>query len=154
ITDRDAFMALTFGYGVNTYVFHEATQHFGQVAMRRIFDMGNSQDAPIAWSDPGEFGGRALDHGSRPTLRQAPVIIETVIPIHGTGRMIPMRRLEFATSESGPFPRHIYLPDWLSEIVCGLDGSRTVHELASALAPGRIRFGAKKVERRDVLQRT
>jgi flavin-dependent dehydrogenase len=154
ITDREAFMALTFGYGVNTYVFHEATQHFGQVAMRRIFDMGNQEDAPIAWSDPGEFGGRSLDDGARPVLRQAPVITETVIPIHGTGRMIPMRRLEFATSESGPFPRHVYAPDWLSEVVCRLDGSRTVRELTSALAPGRIRFGAKKLERSDVLQRT
>jgi flavin-dependent dehydrogenase len=154
ITDREAFMALTFGYGVNTYVFHEATQHFGQVAMRRIFDMGNAEDAPIAWSDPGEFGGRSLGDDSRPLLRQSPVITETVIPIHGTGRMIPMRRLEFATSETGRFPRHIYAPDWLSELVCGLDGSRTVREMTDALAPGRIRFGAKKLERRDVLQRT
>ncbi len=154
ITDREAFMALTFGYGINTHLFHEATQHFGQVAMRRIFDMGNSEDAPIAWSDPGEFAGRSLDDGCRPVLRQAPVITETVVPIHGTGRMIPMRRLEFATSESGRFPRHLYAPDWLSEIVCGLDGSRTVRELTGALAPGRIRFGAKKLERRDVLERT
>jgi flavin-dependent dehydrogenase len=154
ITDREAFMALTFGYGVNTYVFHEATQHFGQVAMRRIFDMGNSEDAPIAWSDPGEFGGRSLDDDSRPVLLQTPVITETVVPIHGHGRMIPMRRLEFSTSETGRFPRHLYAPDWLSDIVCGLDGSRTVKQLTGALAPGRILFGAKKLERRDVLQRT
>jgi flavin-dependent dehydrogenase len=154
ITDREAFMALTFGFGVNTYVFHEATQHFGQVAMRRIFDMGQAEDAPIAWSDPGEFGGRSLDDECRPVLLRAPVITETVIPIHGTGRMIPMRRLEFATSDTGRFPRHVYTPDWLSEIVCGLDGSRTVRELTSALAPGRVWFGAKKLERRDVLQRT
>jgi hypothetical protein len=124
------------------------------VALRRIFDMGNSEDAPIAWSDPGEFGGRSLDDGCRPVLRKAPVITETVIPIHGTGRMIPMRRLEFSTPENGRFPRHLYAPDWLSEIVCGLDGSRTVRELTSTLPPGRIRFGAKKLERRDVLQRT
>ena len=37
-----------------------------------------------------------------------------------------MRRLEFATNDSGRFPRHLYAPDWLSDIVCGLDGSRTV----------------------------
>ncbi len=43
-------------------------------------------------------------------------------------------------------------PDWLSEIVCGLDGSRTVRELASGLAPGRVRFGAQKVERRMFVQ--
>jgi len=154
ITDREAFMALTFGFGVNTYVFHEATQHFGQVAMRRIFDMGNAEDAPIAWSDPGEFGGKSLDDGSRPVLLQTPAITETVIPIHGTGRMIPMRRLEFATNDSGRFPRHLYAPDWLSDVVCGLDGSRTMQELTSALAPGRVRFGAKMLERRDVLHRT
>ena len=80
--------------------------------------------------------------------------METVIPIHGTGRMIPMRRLEFATNDTARFPRHVYAPDWLSEIVCGLDGSRTVRELNDALAPGRVRFGAKMLERRDVLQRT
>jgi len=139
---------------VNTYVFHEATQHFGQVAMRRIFDMGNQEDAPIAWSDPGEFGGRSVDTGARPVLRHAPGITDTVIPIHGTGRMIPMRRLEFATAESGRFPRHLYAPDWLTKIVCGLDGSRTVRELAEALPPGRVRFGARKLERREVLERT
>jgi flavin-dependent dehydrogenase len=154
ITDREAFMALTFGYGINTHLFHEVTQHFGQVAMRRIFDMGNSENAPIAWSDPGEFGGRSLDDGCRPVLLRPPVITETVIPVHGTGRMIPMRRLEFATNETGRFPRHLYAPDWLSDIVCSLDGSRTVRELTSALAPGRIRFGAKKLERRDVVHRT
>jgi flavin-dependent dehydrogenase len=154
ITDREAFMALTFGYGVNTYVFHEATQHFGQVALRRIFDMGNSADAPIAWSDPGEFGGQSLDDDSRPVLLKAPAIKETVIPIHGTGRMIPMRRLEFATSDSGGFPRHIYAPDWLSEMVCSLDGARSVRQLAASLPPGRIRFGANKLERSDVLRKT
>lgn len=154
ITDREAFMALVFGFGVNTYVFHEATQHFGQVAMRRIFDMGNQEDAPIAWSDPGEFGGASLGDDSRPALVRAPTIMETVIPIHGTGRMIPMRRLEFATNDTARFPRHVYAPDWLSEIVCGLDGSRTVRELNDALAPGRVRFGAAMLERRDVLQRT
>lgn len=154
ITDREAFMALTFGYGVNTHVFHEATQHFGQVAMRRIFDMGNSEDAPIAWSDPGEFGGRSLDQDDRPTLLHAPTIRETVIPIHGAGRMIPMRRLEFATNGATGFPRHLYAPDWLSEVVCGLDGSRTVRELTASLTPGRIRFGANRLERRDVLQKT
>lgn len=154
ITDREAFMALTFGFGINTHLFHEVTQHFGQVAMRRIFDMGNSEDAPIAWSDPGEFGGRSLDDEYRPILQRAPVITETVIPIHGQGRMIPMRRLEFATSDTGRFPRHVYAPDWLSDIVCGLDGSRTVRELTDALAPGRVWFGAKKLERRDVLHRT
>jgi hypothetical protein len=68
--------------------------------------------------------------------------------------MIPMRRLEFATNDSGRFPRHLYAPDWLSDVVCGLDGSRTIQELTSALAPGRVRFGAKMLERRDVLQRT
>jgi hypothetical protein len=154
ITDREAFMALTFGYGVNTYVFQEATQHFGQVAMRRIFDMGNSEDAPIAWSDPGGFGGKSLDEDCRPLLLQTPAIKETVIPIHGTGRMIPMRRLEFTAPENKGFPRHVYAPDWLSEMVCALDGSRTVRELSASLAPGRIRFGAKKVERREVLERT
>lgn len=154
ITDRDAFMALVFGYGVNTYLFHEATQHFGQVAMRRIFDMGNQEDAPIAWSDPGTFAGKSLHDGSRPRLKQPPAISETVIPIHGTGRMIPMRRLEFATEETGRFPRHVYAPDWLSDIVCGLDGSRTVQDLTDALPAGQVRFGAKKLERRDVLQRT
>lgn len=154
ITDREAFMALVFGFGVNTYVFHEATQHFGQVAMRRIFDMGNQEDAPIAWSDPGEFGGTSLGDESRPALVRAPAITETVIPIHGTGRMIPMRRLEFATDDTARFPRHVYAPDWLSEIVCALDGSRTVRELNDALPPGRVRFGAKMLERRDVLHRT
>ncbi|MCC6848778.1 MAG: tryptophan 7-halogenase [Deltaproteobacteria bacterium] len=154
ITDREAFMALVFGFGVNTYVFHEATQHFGQVSMRRIFDMGNAEDAPIAWSDPGEFGGKDLDDESRPVLARTPVISETVIPIQGTGRMIPMRRLEFSTGDTAHFPRHVYAPDWLSEIVCKLDGSRTVRELTSVLAPGQVWFGAKKLERRDVLRRT
>ncbi len=57
--------------------------------------------------------------------------------------MIPMRRLEFATNDTARFPRHVYAPDWLSEIVCGLDGSRTVRELTNGLAPGRVRFGAE-----------
>ena len=100
------------------------------------------------------FAGKSLGDESRPVLLQAPTITETVIPIHGTGRMIPMRRLEFPTNDSGRFPRHLYAPDWLSEIVCGLDGSRTVRERASGLAPGRVRFGAQKVERRDVLHKT
>ena len=155
ITDREAFMALTFGYGVNTYVFHEATQHFGQVAMRRIFDMGNSEDAPIAWSDPGEFGGKSLDDECRPVLLQAP-------GDQGNGDSHSRDRPHDPhaptgvrhAARTGRFPRHVYAPDWLSEIVCGLDGSRTVRELTASLAPGRVRFGAKKLERRDVLQRT
>lgn len=154
ITDREAFMALTFGYGVNTYVFHEATQHFGQVAMRRIFDMGNAEDAPIAFSDPGEFGGKSLAADSRPVLLRQPVVEETVIPIHGTGRMIPMRRLDFADPEHKGFPRHVYAPDWLSDIVRTLDGSRTVGELTASVPAGQIRFGAKKLERREVMERT
>ncbi len=154
ITDREAFMALTFGYGVNTYVFHEATQHFGQVAMRRIFDMGNAGDAPIAWSDPGAFGGKSLDGQSRPVLLQVPEMVETVVPINGTGRMIPMRRLDFAAPENKGFPKHVYAPDWLSDIVNALDGSRTVSELTGSLEPGRTRFGAKKIDRREVLERT
>ncbi len=154
ITDREAFMALTFGYGVNTYVFHEATQHFGQVAMRRIFDMGNAEDAPIAWSDPGEFGGKSLDPASRPVLLEKPDVVETVVPIHGTGRMIPMRRLDFAPPSNKGFPKHVYAPDWLSETIHSFDGSRTIEEIRAALPADRIRFGAKKVERREVLERT
>ena len=103
----------------------------------------------------GTLGPSGPAGANTPPSSVGPAARNINIPPPGETRFVKDQLvLEFATNDSGRFPRHLYAPDWLSDIVCGLDGSRTVQDLTSALAPGLIRFGAKKLERRDVLQRT
>lgn len=137
VSDRDAFLAMTFGFGVNSMLFREATSHFGQVAMNRIRDMlleGDSGEAQ--YGETGDYGRPSLAPDACPRVVAPYAMTPSAIPIEGTGRMVPVTRLEF--SVPGPagasFPRHFYLPDpWLS-VVEQLDGKRTVAELARAAA--------------------
>lgn len=134
IDDREAFIALTFGFGVNVTLFHEAIACFGQLAAPRIREalLGKQEEPALA-----------ISRGARPKLIRAYATSPSAVPAEGTGRMIPMTRVELAavtdaTAEHSAFPRHFYLPDALVPLLEHIDGSRTVTELlalARTMAP-------------------
>jgi flavin-dependent dehydrogenase len=137
VSDRDAFLAMTFGFGVNSLLFREATSHFGQVALNRIRDMmlqGDGADAH--YSQTGEYGRPALARESRPRIVAPYALTPSAIPIEGSGRMVPMTRVEFeiAAPSGASFPRHFYVPDPWLPVVEQMDGQHTVAELARAAA--------------------
>ena len=132
--DRDAFMAFTFGYGVNTLLVHEATQHFGQVALRRIRDMCLDEErAPIELGEMGGYAVPSLPEEATPRLSLAFEVEPGVIPVAGTGRVVPMPRVVLASPGDGGakarFPRYLYIPDELLFVLDALDGQTTVRSL-------------------------
>jgi len=133
VADRDAFMAFTFGYGVNSLLVHEATQHFGSVALRRIRDMCLEPEADISLSDPGDYAPSNLPRAARPRLLESYQVGDTVIPVPGSGRVVPMARVEIGSAATGAassrFPRYFFLPDELVPLLKELDGTRTVQSL-------------------------
>jgi hypothetical protein len=135
IDDRDAFIALTFGFGVNVTLFQEAIACFGQMAAPRIRDalLGPRADPAVE-----------LPSGARPRLAREYSCVPSVVPVEGTGRVVPMTRVELAPRPDGPphaaFPRHFYLPDELLPLLARIDGTRSVEDLlahAETLVAGR-----------------
>jgi hypothetical protein len=137
VSDRDAFLAMTFGFGVNSMLFREATSHFGKVAMNRIRDMMLTGDAAEAhYGETGDYGRPSLEPGARPRVVAPYTVTPSAIPIEGSGRMVPMSRLEFTvpSAAGASFPRHYYMPEpWLA-LLEQMDGKRTVAELTRAAA--------------------
>jgi hypothetical protein len=124
IDDRDAFIALTFGFGVNVTLFQEAIACFGQMAAPRIRDalMGHRADRQLE-----------LPPDARPRLARGYECVPSVVPAEGTGRVVPMTRIELAPKPGGPpnaaFPRHVYVPDALVPLIGRFDGTRSVNTL-------------------------
>lgn len=135
IDDRDAFIALTFGFGVNVALFQEAIACFGHMAAPKIRDalLGHRADPVLD-----------LRADDRPRLAGAFECVPSAVPVEGSGRMAPMTRVELAPRAGGPahaaFPRYFYVPDALAELVARIDGTRTVDAWlreADARAEGR-----------------
>jgi flavin-dependent dehydrogenase len=146
VSDRDAFLAMTFGFGVNSLLFREATSHFGHVALNRIRDMLlDPARAETHLNQTGDYGGPALAPDSRPKLEAPYALVPSAIPIEGSGRMVPMTRVDFSvpSSTGASFPRHFYVPDPWLPLLEQLDGRRTVGEIARTAAarplPGYLR---------------
>ncbi len=137
VGDRDAFLAMTFGFGVNSLLFREATSHFGQVAMNRIRDMLlGGPDAGVHLNEIGEYGRASVPADARPRLVAPYTLTPSAIPIEGSGRMVPMTRVELTVPSPGgaSFPRSYYVPDpWLF-LLEQMDGQHTVAELTQAAA--------------------
>lgn len=141
MSDREAFMATTFGFAVNSMLFHECTQHFGRVSLNRIRDMlVGGPDAKAAPNEMGEYYPDALPMSSRPKLVAPYEVVPSSVPLDGTGRMIPMARLEFivANDRAANFPRHFYMPEPWVPVLARLDGLTTLQAIvdeASQMPP-------------------
>ena len=149
IGDRDAFKAFTFGYGVNTMLFHEATQHFGHVSLHRIREMCLSEDLDkVEMSDPGEYGKGVLSDTTRVRLKAKLQSTDSVVPVVGTGRVIPMSRVSIESDgvNGARFPRHMYLPEQVLTVISQLDGSASLVELRNRLSDSKTRLGDRVVE--------
>lgn len=143
IGDRDAFLAFTFGFGVNTMLFHEATQTFGHASLNHIRNkiLGSERDDPEA-GGPGAYEVPSVPWSARPVL--APFRRgDSAVPVAGTGRVIPMTRVEFGAIAASPgaarFPRYLYVPDELVFVLEMMDGHHSASELARRVAPLQIR---------------
>jgi flavin-dependent dehydrogenase len=132
VGDRESFMTMTFGFGVNALLFREATSHFGKVAMNRIRDMLlGGPDAEVQPNQLGDYATASLPESARPRLVVPFDVTPSAIPFEGAGRMVPMSRVEFLVqgAEVASFPRYYYLPDaWLG-LLERMDGKTTVGEL-------------------------
>jgi hypothetical protein len=132
ITDRDAFMALIFGFGINRSLFHEAHSWLGQMAGAAIGDALLPGPKATAAFDPSDIP-LPLPRDMRPRLCRRPIKVPSVVPVDGTGRVVPMTRLEFAPEQAAgtiaAFPRHLYVPDEVIYVLDALDGHHTVRDL-------------------------
>src|SRR5690606_22058258 len=95
MSDRDAFFAFTAGYGVNASLVHEATQHFGHVALNRIRDMCVADAPPtLHLNDAGAYGSSDLSLDTRPRLNAHYETHTALIPVPESGRVAPISRVE------------------------------------------------------------
>lgn len=141
--DREAFMSTTFGFVVNSMLFHECTQHFGRVSLNRIRDMLlGTGDGQEQYNKMGEYHPEELAVTTRPKLVAEYTVHPSSVPLDGSGRMIPMARLEFQVPGQGDreakFPRHFYMPEQWVTALSKLDGEHTLGDAiqaAEALPP-------------------
>jgi flavin-dependent dehydrogenase len=125
ITDREAFEALTFGFGVNLTLFREAISCFGQLAGPQLRDilMSGKQAPEPELRDYQRVPRRSA--AARPKLVKRFSVAPSFIPVEGTGRVIPMSRVEIEDAAPGRearFPRSLYVPDELAALLGRLDG--------------------------------
>jgi flavin-dependent dehydrogenase len=131
IDDKEAFMALTFGFGVNLSLFREAISCFGQLAgpqLREILLGGKAAPEPRLR----DYARRpSLDGTARPRLTAPYQVVPSVIPLEGTGRVLPLSRIELgaAPARAASFPRTLYVPDDVTPALARLDGSTPVAAL-------------------------
>jgi hypothetical protein len=128
VEDRDAFIALTFGFGVNVMLFQEAIACFGQMAAPRI------RDALLGRLQPGMLERSAdLRADARPRLVRTYESVPSTVPAVGTGRVVPMTRIQLSPRPNArnhaAFPRHVYIPDALVDLLPRIDGTATVEDL-------------------------
>lgn len=124
--DREAFMSTTFGFVVNSLLFHECIQHFGRVSLNRIRDMLVGGPSAVARpNEMGEYEPTAVPGSARPRRIAEFRRIEASVPLDGTGRMVPMTRLDFRipTDDGAHFPRHFYMPDAWVPALDRMDGN-------------------------------
>jgi flavin-dependent dehydrogenase len=132
VADRDAFMAMTFGFGINALLFREATSHFGKVSLNRIRDMLlGGPEAGVHLNELGDYASTPVPAEARPRLVTPFDAVPSAIPIEGSGRMVPMARLEFAVGSPGgaSFPRYYYLPDPWLPLLRRMDGATSTRDL-------------------------
>jgi flavin-dependent dehydrogenase len=124
IDDREAFMALTFGFGVNLSLFREAISCFGQLAGPQLRDIlvGGK---PVPEPELRDYSRRpAVSGASCPRLASAYRVAKSVIPVEGTGGVLPLSRIELdaAPGREAQFPRTLYVPDEIAGLLERLDG--------------------------------
>lgn len=142
LADRDAFMSALFGFGINLPLFHEATAMLGQMLGMTVRDALLGRGSSDA--DYRNFERTPeLPKSATPKLIRECRRIPSAVPVEGTGRMVPMTRLEFdpiattGTSATASFPRHIYVPDEMAGLLDKLDGKTTIAELTRTVQPSR-----------------
>jgi flavin-dependent dehydrogenase len=134
IDDREAFLALTFGFGVNLTLFREAISCFGQLAgpqLREILLSGKPAPGPGLR----DYGRRAaLAANARPRLTAPHAVTPSVIPVEGTGRVLELSRIDLgaAPDREAQFPRALYVPDALAALLGRLDGRTEVSALGDS----------------------
>jgi flavin-dependent dehydrogenase len=133
LPDRDAFIAATFGFGVNALVFREAISCFGFMAGPQVRDALTGR-AASARPEPRDYNQVAeLGKTAKPRLTYGHVISPSAVPAIGTGRMVPMMRIDLdpipGAAQEARFPRHIYVPDEVVDVLPLLDGQHTVAAL-------------------------
>jgi len=104
ITDRQAFLALATGYGVNRSLFNEATTVYGE---RLFSDMHREfLDA----SDPMPELRRLEGLPDQAVLRlAAPIdVVPFAMPLEGTGKLVAVDKIRFGPEDD--LPRRLYVP--------------------------------------------
>lgn len=137
MSDREVFMATTFGFAVNAMLFHECTQHFGRVSLNRIRDMlVGGADAVEQPNEMGDYAPQTLPSSARPERVASYEVVESAVPLDGTGRMAPMARVDFALAHASghTFPRHFYMPDsWVGALEL-MDGRTSLEDIVRKAA--------------------
>ena len=135
IDDRDAFKALTFGFGVNVMLFNEAMHWMALTAIRDALLLGAAHAIPQPEPDTQRRAGTL-----RPRIRRPYTMAPSAVPAEGTGRVVPMHRMEFAPaagiSEHLNFPRHLYVPDNAVPVIERIDGTQTLDQLFAGITAG------------------
>jgi flavin-dependent dehydrogenase len=131
IDDREAFMALTFGFGVNLTLFREAIGCFGMLAGAQLRDILLS-GKPAPEPELRDYSRRAAPLG-KPRVSCRYTVHESVIPVEGTGGVLPLSRIELPGAErEAQFPRAIYVPDEVAALMGRLDGNTPVQSLGDS----------------------
>jgi hypothetical protein len=136
IDDKEAFMALTFGFGVNLTLFREAISCFGQLAgpqLREILLGGRAAPEP----ELRDYSRRPpVAASARPRLAVPHRVAPSVIPLEGTGRVLPLSRIELddGGGRHAQFPRALYVPDEVAALLPRLDGETAAATLGDGAA--------------------
>ena len=142
IDNRDAFLAFTCGYGVNSMLMNEATQHFGNVSLNRIRDMCLKDSMQLQLNQAGDYGDNPASDESCPAWVSKPRFTPTTLPLPGTGRVTPIIRAEFgdATSDDTQvqFPRYLFIPREMMPILNQFDGATSIRQFKRQIADTRF----------------
>jgi clorobiocin biosynthesis protein Clo-hal len=125
ITDRQAFLALATGYGVNRSLFNEATTVYGE---RLFSDMHRELvDGSDALPELRRLEGVSDDAVLR---LAAPVdVVPFAMPLEGTGRLVPVDKVRFGPEDD--LPRRLYVPPGVGRVFERLREPTTVSALAA-----------------------
>lgn len=137
--DREAFMSTTFGFVVNSMLFHECIQHFGRVSLNRIRDMLlHGEEAEAQPNEMGDYHPDALPREAKPLRVVDYRVVPSAIPLDGTGRMVPMARVDFLMSDGrdAHFPRHFYMPDAWVPALDKMDGQNSLDDIVRSVGAG------------------
>lgn len=128
ITDRQAFLALATGYGVNRSLFNEATTVYGE----RLFSDMHRELVDASDSLPELRRLEGLSDGARLALTAPVDVVPFAMPLEGSGRLVPVDKVRFGPEDD--LPRRLYVPKGVGALFLRLREPTTVGALAKEAA--------------------